>query len=58
LHNDLLTNPRLFTINENFVSPIIDAPFLEKEMLYSAFKKTLKKTYLVLKSILKATFGK
>lgn len=43
LHNNLLTNPRLFTINENFVSPEIDAPFLEKEMLYSALQKNFKR---------------
>lgn len=43
LNNDLLTNPRLFTINENFVSPIIIAPFLEKEMLYSALQKNFKR---------------
>lgn len=43
LQNDLLTNPHLFTINENFISPIIDAPFLEKEMLYSALQKNFKK---------------
>lgn len=39
LHNNLLTHPRLFTINEKFVSPSISAPFLEKEMLYSALQK-------------------
>ena len=39
LHNNLLTHPRLFTINEKFVSPTISAPFLEKEMLYSALQK-------------------
>lgn len=43
LKNDLLTNPKLFTINENFISPEINAPFLEKEMLYSALQKNLKK---------------
>lgn len=43
LMNDLLTNPRLFTINENFISPEIDAPFLEKEMLYSALQKNFKR---------------
>ncbi|MFT3919742.1 ABC transporter ATP-binding protein [Cloacibacterium sp.] len=43
LDNDLLTNPRLFIINENFVSPEINAPFLEKEMLYSALQKNFKK---------------
>ena len=42
LKNDLLTNPRLFTINEDFVSPEIIAPFLEKEMLYSALQKNFK----------------
>ena len=49
LKNNLLTNPRLFTINEEFVSPEIIAPFLEKEMLYSALQKNLKETFLVLK---------
>lgn len=43
LHNNLLTNPRLFTINESFISPEIDAPFLEKEMLYSALQKNFKR---------------
>lgn len=43
LHNNLLTHPRLFTINENFVSPEIEAPFLEKEMLYSALQKNFEK---------------
>jgi iron complex transport system ATP-binding protein len=43
LKNDLLTNPRLFTINEEFVSPEIIAPFLEKEMLYSALQKNFKR---------------
>ena len=43
LKNDLLTNPRLFTINQDFVSPEIIAPFLEKEMLYSALQKNFKK---------------
>ena len=42
LKNNLLTNPRLFTINEEFVSPEIIAPFLEKEMLYSALQKNFK----------------
>ncbi|HCO20419.1 MAG TPA: ABC transporter ATP-binding protein, partial [Flavobacteriaceae bacterium] len=36
-------NPRLFTINEEFVSPEIIAPFLEKEMLYSALQKNFKR---------------
>ena len=43
LKNNLLTNPRLFTINEDFVSPEIIAPFLEKEMLYSALQKNFKR---------------
>ena len=43
LKNNLLTNPRLFTINEEFVSPEIIAPFLEKEMLYSALQKNFKR---------------
>ncbi len=42
LQNDLLTNPKLFTINEAFISPTIEAPFLEKEMLYSALQKNFK----------------
>jgi iron complex transport system ATP-binding protein len=56
LHNDLLTNPRLFTINEDFVSPIIDAPFLEKEMLYSALQKNFKKDLSSFKIIFQNTF--
>ena len=43
LKNNLLTNPRLFTINEDFISPEIIAPFLEKEMLYSALQKNFKR---------------
>lgn len=42
LKNDLLTHPRLFTLSDNFVSPIIEAPFLEKEMLYSGLQKNFK----------------
>ena len=56
LHNDLLTNPRIFTINENFVSPIIDAPFLEKEMLYSALQKNFKKDLSGIKINFKGNF--
>lgn len=56
LHNDLLTNPRLFTINEDFVSPIIDAPFLEKEMLYSALQKNFKKDLSGIKINFKGNF--
>ena len=56
LHNDLLTNPRIFTINENFISPIIDAPFLEKEMLYSALQKNFKKDLSGIKINFKGNF--
>ena len=56
LHNDLLTNPHLFTINENFISPIIDAPFLEKEMLYSALQKNFKKDLSGIKINFKGNF--
>ena len=56
LQNDLLTNPRLFTINENFVSPVIDAPFLEKEMLYSALQKNFKKDLSGIKINFRDTF--
>lgn len=56
LQNDLLTNPRLFTINENFVSPIIEAPFLEKEMLYSALQKNFKKDLSAFKINFRDTF--
>ena len=56
LQNDLLTNPRIFTINENFVSPIIDAPFLEKEMLYSALQKNFKKDLSGIKINFKGNF--
>ena len=56
LQNDLLTNPHLFTINENFISPIIDAPFLEKEMLYSALQKNFKKDLSGIKINFKGNF--
>ena len=56
LQNDLLTNPRIFTINENFISPIIDAPFLEKEMLYSALQKNFKKDLSGIKINFKGNF--
>lgn len=56
LHNDLLTNPRLFTINEDFVAPEISAPFLEKEMLYSALQKNFKKDLSTFKIIFQGTF--
>ena len=56
LQNDLLTNPRIFTINENFVSPITDAPFLEKEMLYSALQKNFKKDLSGIKINFKGNF--
>lgn len=49
LQNNLLTHPKLFTINEVFQSPYIDAPFLEKEMLYSALQKNFKKDLSSLK---------
>lgn len=56
LQNDLLTNPRIFTINDNFVSPIIEAPFLEKEMLYSALQKNFKKDLSGIKINFRDTF--
>lgn len=43
LNNEMLTHPQLFILNENFVSPEISAPFLEKEMLYSALQKNFRK---------------
>lgn len=49
LQNNLLTHPKLFTINEAFQSPYINAPFLEKEMLYSALQKNFKKDLSSLK---------
>lgn len=39
LHNQLLTQPKLFSLNPNFKSPKIIAPPLEKEMAYSALQK-------------------
>lgn len=56
LQNDLLTNPRLFTINDEFVSPVIIAPFLEKEMLYSALQKNFKKDLSGIKINFRDTF--
>lgn len=41
-HHDLL-NPQLFQISDQFVSPEIIAPLLEKEMLYSFLQKNHKK---------------
>lgn len=39
LQHDELTNPTLFKINENFISPKIIAPYVYKEMLYSLLQK-------------------
>lgn len=56
LQNDLLTNPRLFSINDAFISPTIEAPFLEKEMLYSALQKNFKKDLSGIKINFRDTF--
>lgn len=56
LQNDLLTNPRLFSINDAFISPTIEAPFLEKEMLYSALQKNFKKDLSSIKINFRDTF--
>ncbi len=43
LQHQELTNVSLFQVNENFIAPIITAPELYKEMLYSLLQKNFRK---------------
>lgn len=43
LQHEELTNVSLFQVNENFIAPIITAPDLYKEMLYSLLQKNFQK---------------
>ena len=54
-HNELL-NPHLFHLDQNFQPPIILAPDLEKEMLYSFLQKNFKKNLSDFKFEFKGTF--
>lgn len=54
-HHELL-NPALFYLNENFSTPLILAPTLQKEMLYSFLQKNFKENLSELKFEYKTTF--
>lgn len=56
LKNNELLNPKLFNIDHLFVPPLIFAPDLQKEMLYSFLQKNFKKDLSNLKFEYKATF--
>ncbi len=49
LKHDELLNPSIFAFNEEFVAPVIIAPELHKEMLYSFLQKNFKKNLSHLK---------
>ena len=56
LKNDELLNPQLFHLDEEFSPPYIDAPSLEKEMLYSFLQKNFRKNLSSYKFEWKGTF--
>ncbi|HQC07242.1 MAG TPA: ABC transporter ATP-binding protein, partial [Kaistella chaponensis] len=56
LKNDELLNPQLFHLDEEFSPSYIDAPSLEKEMLYSFLQKNFRKNLSSYKFEWKGTF--
>lgn len=52
-----LTAPALFHFNEVFVTPHIEAPQLQKEMLFSVLQKNFKKTFLSSILFFRMVFG-